>query len=266
MSDYTEARRLDRCDVCGRKVKRDDLRIMTQQYARSKGSNYFIWSQYHTDLWTCDGTDRSTISDGVRADECRVKVSLANVSTESGVQTWSGTGTFRVKDGAGIDVSAWTSLTFACVVGSWQGNGCSTTYPDPPNLTVDMGIWDLVGGTGTSYKSYTGITASRECWFTANIADLSAFTTSALAFYVLVTPSASEYYWVDELRLEKDVTVPTQWIRTTGAAVNRTVMTKYLGSGKVCSECRYPLFKTDAGAPEIEPSEPINIDIESTIL
>jgi hypothetical protein len=240
---------------------------MTQQYGRSKGSNYFIWSQYNTALWTCDATDRSTISDGVRADESRVHVSSGNTSTESGVQTWSGTGTFRVVSGSGIDVSAWTSLTFACVVGSWQGNGRSTSYSASPNLAVAIGLCLADGTSTTAYKSYTGITASRECWFTVNIADISStYDTSALYFYITVTPSSTEYYWVDELRLEKDVTTPYQWIRTSGAAVTRSAFTKYTGAGKVCKDCRYELLKTDAEPTDVEPNEPVDVNIDSTIL
>lgn len=259
MSDYTDARRLDRCDVCGKKVKRDDLKIMTQQYGRSKGSNYFTWSTYNTDLWTCDGTDRSTISDGVRADDSRVKVSLANVSTESGIQTWSGSTTLRVKDGAGIDVSSWTSLCFACVVGPYQ-------RASSPSLSIEMGVWDMPLGTGTSYKTYSSVLASRECWFTVNVSALTVSDTTNVGFYVTVTPSSTEYFWIDELRLEKDVTVPTAWIRTSGAAVSRTVFTKYTGSGKVCEDCIYPLLKTDVAPPDIETSEPVQIDTETTIL
>ena len=260
MGDYTDARRLDRCDVCQRKVNRDDLTVMTQQYGRSKGSNYFIWSQYNTALWTCNATNRSTISDGVRADESRVKVSLSNTSTESGVQTWSGTGTFRVVSGSGVDVSAWTSLTFACVVGPYQ-------RATSPSLTVTIGLCLADGTSPTVYKTYTGLTASRECWFTVNIADISAtYSTSALYFYVTVTPSSTEYYWIDELRLEKDVTTPTQWIRTSGAAVARTAFTKYVGSGKVCKDCRYELLKTDAEPQDVEANEPVDVDIDSTII
>lgn len=265
--DSKEGRRLDRCDVCQRKVYRDDLRIMTQQYARSKGSNYFTYSQYNTGLWTCSGTDRSTISMGVRADESRVKVSLSNTVTQTGVQTWSGTGTFRTV--SGVDVSGWTHLTFSCAVGPYQADGYTTTVASP-NLTAAIGMSNEAGDVLGLVKTYTGLLASRELWFTTPVASVTSYNaslnTSDLCFYVTVTPTSTEYWWVDEMCLEADVTEPSQKIRTTGAAVIRTVLTKYTGTGKVCPECRYELFKTDVGPPEIEPNLPVETDIESTIL
>ena len=59
------ARQLDRCDLCGKKVLKKDLVITNFRYNRPAGSNYFIHSRYHTDLWSLTNLTATGSYDGL---------------------------------------------------------------------------------------------------------------------------------------------------------------------------------------------------------
>jgi hypothetical protein len=71
-------------------------------------------------------------------------------------------------------------------------------------------------------------------YFGEETADITK-TLSALYFYITVTNS--DEWWIDELQLNKDVIVPGNFVRTTGASVARAADTRSSETRKVCSLC-----------------------------
>ena len=253
MKPEVTGRRLDRCDVCGRKVHREDLRYMLVEWGETGGQNYLTHSSYAPGAWSCGATDAGNISIGPREDNSRVKVSVSNTRTEvGGSQTWTGTGTLYYVPG--VDCSAWTTLVFGAEIGPYHCPTASTA------ISIDVGFR---GAGGTLYSSATFSEVGRRfCWFTATIAGLNAGLSSSSLFpYIRVTPATGESWWADEMRLEKDVVKPGRFVETSGSArviaVPGAATPPKRGVGKVCPHCkRHLLNRFDKDVPPVEPDLP----------
>ena len=228
-------RRLDRCDMCGRKTHRYDLVMQAQDELLSIASNNFLYSSYNSTFWTCSSTDAGVISWGPRETHRYAITEGATPSTavSGGIQTWTGSGTFR--SSTAVDASSWTNLVFSCHVGAHQTN---TT----PTFTVVMGFCDSGGTSKTTERTWT-VNGSKRIWFTKAISGISG--PSTLYCYLTVTNVGS--WWVDKLQLEKNATVPGTFATTIGTAINRTTEQRVTRVHKVCPECRWTAWDTDKG-------------------
>ena len=245
-------RQLDRCDVCGVKIHKQDLVRTNMSFLGVAGSNYIQQSSYAPG-WLCDAAAAGTISSGPYADRMRIVVSDDNTSTESfGVQTWDGAGTFY---GLGADVSSWTRFVFSADVGPYDRE-------TSPETTFTIGLIDT-DGTNKEVQRTIITSGSLRVWFAMDVADITA-TKSASAIRPYIATATTNKWWVDRLQLEKDVTRPGTFIPTLGSSVDR-VDTPLMTVRKVCSNCREPLLsKTEqySKIAEQRTEEPISLDIQ----
>ena len=245
-------RQLDRCDVCGVKIHKQDLVRTNMDFLAAAGNNYIQQSSYASG-WLCDASDAGTISSGPYADRMRVVISDDNTSTESfGVQTWDGAGTFY---GLGADVSSWTRFVFSADVGPYDRE-------TSPETTFTIGLIDTDGLNKEVQRTITTSGALR-VWFTMDVADIPAGK-SASNLRPYIATATTNKWWVDRLQLEKDVSRYGAFIPTTGSSVDRTD-TAMMTVRKVCPDCREPLLsKTEqySKIAEQRTDEPIALDIQ----
>jgi hypothetical protein len=83
--------------------------------------------------------------------------------------------------------------------------------------------------------------------------------------YFTVTITGTDYWFIDDISIEGDVTKPTQFLTTSGTAITSQLATPTMAVRKVCKRCRERLLRTSeqygrSEAPWIEP--PINVDIQ----
>jgi hypothetical protein len=231
----TIAGQLDRCDVCGTKIHRNELVRTQVEFVLPEGSNYIVQSSYDGSHWTTDDSaDLGGISVGVYADHQRLSLADDNTFTElNGAQTFS-SGKKIYTTVACTNPTSWSSLCFSAEVGPYHR---STS----PSMTVSLGVFDI-GSPSTLYeiKEWTGNT-QRRMWWTATPSEITAAgaTLGTLGFYIKVTGTA---WWADRLQLEKNATSPGNFIKTSGTAIDRTEETS-MAVRKVCPSCLEPLFK-----------------------
>jgi hypothetical protein len=242
-------RRLDRCDLCGRKEHREYLRMALLDNIQLEGENYFPYSGYSSLGWTCDATDAGTISYGP-TNNFLYWYDDDNVQHELGTQTWTNAGTFRTN--VAVNASGWTHICVAHEVGRYQTSAGA--------LTMTAGLCDSVGGVVTTSGSWD-IRGNKRIWYVVTVSDLVGVNLSSLYFYVAATPATDESWWVADSQCEKDVLKPGQFIETVGAAVSRDADTPTTSMVKVCPQCRYRYFRKFRGVIPKETLEPIGVDI-----
>ena len=249
-------RQLDRCDVCGVKIHKQDLVRTNMSFLGVAGSNYLLYSAYNATGWTVDtATDAGAISVGPYADRARVRISDDNTRTEvDGTQTWLGSGVLRSI--TGIDASAWDSLVFAADIGPYFRE-------TSPETTFTLGLCDSDGTNKELLATYT-TAGSIRAWYALDIADVPAGKDdSDLYFYISVT-AVGKNWWADRLQVSKDIPRVGAFIPTSGSSVDR-VDTPLMTVRKVCSNCREPLLsKTEqySKIAEQRTEEPISLDIQ----
>ena len=234
-----DALQLDRCDVCGNKDHRRNLVRTQVEFLDLKAENYFDYSSYNVAEWAVDtAADAGTVSYGNRCDNARTTLSAANViSYINGVQTWTGSGTFR-RIAATFVFPATYDLTFSAQVGPHEQN-------TSPEMTVVLGICESDGTAKQPIKTYT-ISGATRVWLNEEVATLNAYgiTTGDFYFYIGVTNVGS--WWVDEMQLEANVNSmplqaghPENFVRTSGSYIlssahpEQSLMTQR----KVCNTC-----------------------------
>jgi hypothetical protein len=81
------------------------------------------------------------------------------------------------------------------------------------------------------------INTQTRVWWTATPAEViaagAALTT--VGFYIAV--AGDGYWWADRMQLEKDATVPGQFVRTSGSTVDNTTDRTLMTQRKVCPNC-----------------------------
>ena len=254
------ARQLDRCDVCGKKIHRKDLVRTQMRYVKFEGTNYLLYSSYNSSFWSCDASDVSTIGMGPHGDESRVQIALDNtVSQISGSQSWSGTGTFRST--TATDLSSLTTFTFSCELGPLYSY--SSNVGSIAELTVAMGICDEDGNNKDLQRTWSGLRSQTKCWYNMDVADIaSPLSSSTVYFYITVTVSGTNYWFVDDLTVEGGKTAPTTFLKAAGAAISNSADAKSMAVVKACKNCREPLLRESEqfGRPHEEYEAPISSD------
>ena len=249
-----EGRRVGLCQVGGHWVPYRDLRRQYREWCEPIGSNYCLYSSYNSAFWTCSSASAGEISIGPFYGYAPniMRASPFTVTNMGGSQTWTATGTIR--SNVAIDGSTWTRFTSGCVVGPYQVPTASALY------TAVIGICNSGGTPITVEKTYTNERGSRHIWFTKDIADIAA--PSTLYFYVTVTvASASEKWYADMFRCERDVSVPTVFLTTRGAAKRYTQPTLVSGMATVCPKHTMPVRdRWTKEHPHEEPVDPIPTD------
>jgi len=242
------AKQLDRCDVCGDKVHRDQL-VMTQvEFLQLKAENYFNYSSYDTNWWTMDdAVDAGSISYGNRCDNARTTLSDANViSYLNGVQTWTGNGTLR-EIAANGTYSSSGYVTMSAQVGPHEQN-------TSPEMTVNLGICNSDGSVKQIVKTYT-ISGTTQVWFYESVATLNGYGLGPgdgeFYFYIEVTNAGN--WWIDELQIEFNVNTlprssqgyPENFVRTSGASVFSSSHPEQgaITARKVCPNCQETVLK-----------------------
>jgi len=249
-------RQLDVCDVCEKEIHRHKLVRTQVRFVNPEANNYALYSTYNTGFWTSDATDGGTISisDGF----ARCRIADDNTVTEiKGAQTWTDAGT--IVSNTAVDGSSFSRVTFACDVGPYHRS-------EGPTLTVVIGVCD--DGKSTVYGSRTFTTKGhQQVWYSATISSLTTAgaTSSALYFFITVTPSSSDYaYWfADRFHIEADTSRPGTFTPTKGTAVAHSADSAVMTVAKVCPECRERLLNTsDVGKPRREVEAPIPVDVQ----
>jgi hypothetical protein len=134
------------------------------------------------------------------------------------------------------------------------------------DLTVAMGLCDSAGANKALQSTWTGINAMRRLWYTMAVADVaSPLVSTGIYVYFTVTITGTDYWFIDDISIEGDVTKPTQFLTTSGTAITSQLATPTMAVRKVCKRCRERLLRTSeqygrSEAPWIEP--PINVDIQ----
>ena len=249
--------RLVRCDVGYELFDRRLAKRQLIDYMQGEGENRLTHSSYHTDLWTCDATDKSAISIGTDYDYCYVRLNQDN-TTElvRGAQTWDGEGTLRTI--VALDASSYESICFSCVVGPHQES-------TDPAITISMGLCSSDGTTTYELKSWS-TTVMKRVWCSSTIADLPTGTdSSALYFYITVTPATDQYWWADEFQVESNTLRPRLFIKTAGAAVVISADTARRASVVTCPKCRTKLLQKGVTPPPVSAPRPIQVEYESPV-
>lgn len=253
------ARVLDRCDVCGQKIHRQELVRTPVRYLRPAAQNLLPYSSYSASGWACDATDKSTLQIGTRADKTRFKVGYGtDVTILNGVQTWQGDGTYRTI--TSIDLSSATKATVSAVVEPYYKS-------QEPLLQVTMGLCDSDGANKTSERSWVTSSGTR-MWYTVTVADIATpLDASAVYIYFDVTPETDQYWAIEDAQVELDATGdrPGEFVKTSGAAVTTAVDTETMTMRKVCPRCYEPLMEKSEqfGRPRREVEPPIPDDMQS---
>lgn len=232
------ARQLDRCDRCGRKVHKKDLIRSQIEFSPPLGENLFSYSSYDGTYWyLVDGTYQNDISIGPYADKARSKISLSNTLTEiNGSATFyagTGTGQLNVMTSESLDVSSYDSIVFSVICGPYHAN------ESRDEMTLYFGFSD--GSDSYVSEVYT-VTEMRKLWFytTPQILDSKDVDSSAVYPYVLVNvvDYGNNQLFLEDFQLTSNVTVPGEFIRTSGSAITRTTPTRSMVIEKLCEECR----------------------------
>ena len=209
------------------------------------GNNYIPYSSYSASGWTCDtASDAGAISLGPLGHNSVAYVDSDNdVQEKNGSQTWEDSGTFRSI--VGVDVSSATTFVLSAQVGAY--------HYGTQNLTVAMGFCDSSGNNKSQQREFS-VAGSKMCWFLADPSDIAAPLSSSDAyFYFTVTASSGQKWYVDMIRLEFNVTRPSNtFLRTNGASVSYTTDKVQLGAGKVCPKCFEHLMRLTWSTPPKE--------------
>lgn len=225
------ARQLDRCDVCGDKTHRDSLVRTQVEFLELAANNYCIQSSYDASHWTTnDAAALGAISVGPNADWQRLSLGADNTLSElNGVQTFSTTKMIYTTV-ATTDLTSWSNMVFSAEVGPYHR---STT----PDLSVVLGVYNI-GTIGSLFplKTWTINTQTR-VWWTATPAEVlaagAALTT--VGFYIVATGG---HWWADRMQLDKNATVPGQFVSTSGTAVDNSSDQILMTQRKVCNNCQ----------------------------
>jgi len=228
------ARQLDRCDVCGIKIHRDELVRTQVEFMLGEGSNYIVQSSYDGSHWTTDDdADLGGISLGPYLDNQRLSVAEDGTITElNGAETFSTTKMIYTTV-ACDDPSSWSSMVFSCEAGPYHR---STT----PETVFTFGVYNI-GDTANLFQMKSWTTSSqRRIWWTATPSEVQAAgaTLSTLGFYIVGTGSS---WWADCFQLEKNVTKPGNFIQTSGSTIDRTESSS-MTVRKVCPRCIEPIL------------------------
>ena len=221
---------LDRCDVCGDKIHRSRLVRTQVEFLEKAGNNYVIQSSYDNSYWTTNDTaDLGGISIGQNADWQRLSLSDDNVLTElRGAETFSTTKMIYTT-AATDDLTSWDNMVFSAEVGPYHR---STT----PSISVVLGVYNI-GTLGSLFplKTWTINTQTRVWWTATPAAVLAAGAAlTTVGFYIAVTGSS---WWADRMQLDKDATIPGQFVGTSGAVVDNSADQQLLTQRKVCKNC-----------------------------
>ena len=232
---------LDRCDVCGDKTHRARLVRTQVEFLELAASNYIIQSSYDGSHWTTDDTaGLGAISVGANADWQRLSLDSDNDLTElNGAETF-GIGTKIETTVETDDLTSWDSLVFSAEVGPYHR---STV----PAIKVELGVHETGAGTGYLALATWYINTQTRVWWTATTAELAAAAVDLTLFGLRITVNRPgtgigfglprSDWWADRMQLEKNVTVPGQFVRTTGSAVDNTTDRTVMTERKVCPRC-----------------------------
>jgi len=217
-------------DATGQRWKAREMVYAKRRWTMPSAENRMAYSSYNASGWSCDGIDSGTITIGVYSDENYVSWvdnGTTLTATQNGVQTWGGAGTlFSI---SGVDVSSSTTVVFALEFLPYQN---SSTH----KFTVAMGVCDVDGTNKQVIKTWS-LTAANRIWFCVDVSDISGPTTSALGFYVTVTPAESDGQWAFmNAQAELDKEEPGLFVKTAGSAIVTLTSNpggEYRGVGKI---------------------------------
>lgn len=237
-------RQLDRCDVCGDKVHREELVRTQVEFLDMKAENYLSYSSYNSDYWTVDDASAVTGSTGGsygnRCDNARLTLDDDNNLTYlNPVATWEGSGTMRMTT-ASPSLSASGHVTFSCVFGPHEQN-------TSPGSTVVLGICDSDGNNKKPQRTWTDVSTVTRLWFNETKQTLEDYGVGDgnydWYFYIQVTNDGK--WWIDEMQLEANVGTlpltdnqPENFVRTSGTYVSNQSERQLMTQRKVCSNCR----------------------------
>jgi hypothetical protein len=238
MAPPIEHKILDWCDGCGDKIQRYKLTLTSLEYTIPKGMNLATYSSYNSDVWGCTAADAGLISLHKYRTRVRVAPSTNTPSIHDGTQTWSGNGTFRST--LGTDVSSYTDVTFSANVGAHQNNSS-------PSMTITMGVCDVDGHVLSTDKVWHTNGEDRTVWFTKKV---SALSFPASCYYYITVVNAGKWF-VDDMRIEGNVTYPsqTEFKKTSGAVANFTEDSRGYALVKLCPKCK--MDKQRYGFPKV---------------
>lgn len=243
-------RRIGQCQICKRWVRRNTLRMMPHdRLVPGPGANHLLYSRYNDPYWTCSSTLAGMTSVGV--EDTRVKYEpydygyvqqdpntlLGDAAGEShtvvnAAPSWIGTGVLYTS--AGIDVSTWSSVTFAIWVGYSQGDVHSLA-------TSRIGIYNSYAGYQLNFGTFD-VVGSRFVWGTVPVSEIpSAAMTDIRPFVWFYTATTDCEWWSDDAQME-DATKPGIYYQTNGAAVVTTGDQWIRTVASTCPRCREKLF------------------------
>jgi hypothetical protein len=228
---------LDRCDVCGDKTHRGRLVRTQVEFLELAANNYIIQSSYDDSYWgTNDTAALGAISVGPNADWQRLSLDSDNDLTElRGVETFS-TGKRMQSTVASVDTTSWDSMVFSAEVGPYHR---STT----PDITVYLEVLQTGATIPVATISTWRINTQTRVWWTLTPEELLAAMTAAfiplpsLADMVFLIECSGGHWWADRVQLEKNATVPGQFVSTSGSAVDNSTDQTLMTQRKVCPNC-----------------------------
>lgn len=260
---------LDRCDICGKKMRKIDLVRTNVDFLAAAGQNYFPYSSYNSSIWDIwYGTDADKISIGNFADRARLSISDDNttslvggtqtITAQSGVASYAGYVRIRSTNWGGQDLSSWTSLGISFNYGFHQQD---TT----PETCVRVWLYDSAG-QAHKFIETARQTGDYRVKGVVDMADVNSSLdlTDVLFHVAFVTYGGGERIWVDRFQLEKDVSTNGTFVPTFGAAVDR-VDTRMMTVRKVCENCfERPWKRSDQynRQPEQRTEDPVAVGIQ----
>lgn len=222
----------EQCNVCGRWFPVSQLIRQTQIRRREARDNYLYYSRYNEDGWEIDTDALGEVSMGRSTFRWKVHT-YKNANMADGAHSFWGDGELVAKHE--VDLSAFTTALLRGRFGTHQ-------MTKKPGLDIEFGFYyDYDGAGETRYSLGTredieGNTA----WIADDLSSIAGGHLSALkAFYKITTYDDQQIWWVEQMRLQKDVTEPGMTTAVSkGAPVSEAFAMKTYGTTVVCPEHR----------------------------
>lgn len=259
-------RRLDYCDVCGLKHHAKDLCRTQVSFVVPAGSNYFTYSKYNASGWSYTKcTDAGEISVGASGRKARVSVAWDSGNTQTevgGSQTWTGGG--YILSLAGVDLDGWTSFVVSADFGGYHRNTGAVDFTiyicDSTNSAHHSLVTKTVAAGSSSRLFYYYLLDVRGIW------PFTGVDKNDVYFAFNADPVVTgEKWWVENMRLEKDVSTPGNALITTrGATVDRDASSESIAVRQVCPSCLEKMWQRSKqiGVPRTEIEPPITTEMQ----
>jgi len=246
----------EQCDVCGGWFPVSQLVRQLQIRRRNPRQNFLYSSRYDSDYWTLTGANAlGEVSMGRSRFRWDVHP-YKNANAADGAHSFWGDGELVAQNT--VDLSSFTNAVLRGRFGTHQ-------MTKKPGLTIDAGVYYDYGGAGETKYSF-GIKTGMDGTTVLFLDDLSAIAGAHLSalspYFAVTTYDDQQIWWVEDMRLQKDVTGPDLTTAVSrGAPVDDSFEMKTFGAMVVCEKHRDHLPKqVDEYVPEADAIEVVDTE------